>query len=292
MTSYMKRIICCRAFGDFIIALNAATYSKQRQQFELVASSHLKPLYDAIPPTHLNNKINIQFVNWGVKGSLLRAFTNRFFFHPDTLHELLSIKRWINKQASNNTQWFLEQDKRKWLIEWVTQTKFDCIASQGNIYEAYQGYFDTEALPITLPTKQSLNILVLPTSRQRFKDIPNDVVADLMQSLPLKGHAIKTAYFKNIPHPLVKPFLSAGDNPNDKILAYHSFTELIQEILAADYIFAPDSLTAHLAYFFHKPHTILHSPKAIPQFLTPFVLANQCFYSFENSSAFVNIAHG
>jgi hypothetical protein len=45
----MKRVILCRAFGDFIIALNAALHSKQPHQFQLVASSHLKPLYDAIP---------------------------------------------------------------------------------------------------------------------------------------------------------------------------------------------------------------------------------------------------
>lgn len=288
----MKRVILCRAFGDFIIALNAATHSKENHQFELVASSHLKPLYDAIPTNYLNAAVSIQFVEWGIKGSLLRAFTNRFFLHWDTIHELLSIKRWIIKQAPNHVQWVLEQNKRKWLIELATQTKFDCIASQGNIYEAYQDFFDAKALTIASPTKQSLNVLILPTSRQKFKDIPNNVVADLIESLPLQGHAVKVAYFKAIPDPVVKPFLSAGDNPNGKILAYHSFTELIQLILAADYIFAPDSLTAHLAYFFQKPHTILHSPRAIPQFLTPFVIANQCFYSFENSSSFVNIAHG
>lgn len=288
----MKRVILCRAFGDFIIALNAALHSKQPHQFQLVASSHLKPLYDAIPTNYLNAAVSIQFVEWGIKGSLLRAFTNRFFFHPNTLHELLSIKRWIKKQAPNHAQWVLEQNKRKWLIELATQTKFDCIASQGNIYEAYQHFFDAKALTIALPTKQSLNVLILPTSRQTFKDIPNEVVADLLQSLPLQGHEVNAAYFKAIPDRVVKPMLSAGDNPNDKILAYHSFTELIQLILAADYIFAPDSLTAHLAYFFQKPHTILHSPRAIPQFLTPFVIANHCFYSFENSSSFVNIAHG
>jgi ADP-heptose:LPS heptosyltransferase len=288
----MKRVILCRAFGDFIIALNAALHSKQPHQFQLVASSHLKPLYDAIPTNYLNAAVSIQFVEWGIKGSLLRAFTNRFFFHPNTIHELLSIKRWIKKQAPNHAQWVLEQNKRKWLIELATQTKFDCIASQGNIYEAYQHFFDAKALTIALPTKQSLNVLILPTSRQTFKDIPNEVVADLMQSLPLQGHKVNAAYFKAIPDRVVKPILSAGVNPNDKILAYHSFTELIQLILAADYIFAPDSLTAHLAYFFQKPHTILHSPRAIPQFLTPFVIANHCFYSFENSSSFVNIAHG
>lgn len=288
----MKRVILCRAFGDFIIALNAALHSKQPHQFQLVASSHLKPLYDAIPTNYLNAAVSIQFVEWGVKGSLLRAFTNRFFFHPNTIHELLSLKLWIKKQAPNHAQWVLEQNKRKWLIELVTQTKFDCIASRGNIYEAYQHFFDAKALTIALPTKQSLNVLILPTSRQTFKDIPNEVVADLMQSLPLQGHKVNAAYFKAIPDRVVKPILSAGVNPNDKLLAYHSFTELIQLILAADYIFAPDSLTAHLAYFFQKPHTILHSPRAIPQFLTPFVIANHCFYSFENSSSFVNIAHG
>jgi hypothetical protein len=76
---------------------------------------------------YLNNNISIQFVNWGIKGSLLRAFTNRFFFHPNTLHELLSIKRWIKKQAPNHAQWVLEQNKRKWLIELATQTKFDVL---------------------------------------------------------------------------------------------------------------------------------------------------------------------
>jgi ADP-heptose:LPS heptosyltransferase len=288
----MKRVILCRAFGDFIIALNAALHSKQPHQFQLVASSHLKPLYDAIPVAYLNKNISIQFVNWGIKGSLLRAFTNRFFFHPATLHELISIKRWIKKQTANHTQWVLEQKTRKRLIESVTQTKFDAIASEGNIYEAYQHFFDTKALNIALPTKGTLQVLILPTSRQKFKDIPNNVVAELFESLHLQGYAVKVAYFKAIPDPVVKPIHSAGDNPNDKILAYHSFTELIQLILAADYIFAPDSLTAHLAYFFKKPHTILHSPRAIPQFLTPFVIANHCFYSFENSSSFVNIAHG
>ena len=171
---------------------------------------------------------------------------------------MLSIKRWIKKQAPNHAQWVLEQNKRKWLIELATQTKFDCIVSQGNIYDAYQHFFDAKALTIALPTKQSLNVLILPTSRQTFKDIPNEVVVDLMQSLPLQGHKVNAAYFKAIPDPVVKPILSAGVNPNEKILAYHSFTELIQLILAADYIFAPDSLTAHLAYFFHSNKICLY----------------------------------
>lgn len=288
----MKRVILCRAFGDFIIALNAASHSKQPHQFQLVASSHLKPLYDSIPAKYLNSAVSIQFVEWGVKGSLLRAFTNRFFFHWDTIHELLSIKRWLKKQAPNHEQWVLEQNKRKWLIELATQTKFECIASQANIYEAYQDFFDANALTIALPSKRSQNILILPTSRQTFKDIPNQVVADLMQSLPLQGHKVNAAYFKAIPDPVVKPILSAGDNPNDKLLAYLNFTELIQLILAADYIIAPDSLTAHLAYFFQKPHTILHSPRAIPHFLTPYTTANKSYYSFDNSAAFTNIVHG
>lgn len=277
----MKRIICCRAYGDFIIALNTAIHSKQPQQFELVASSHLKPLYDAIPPAYLNKDIHIQFVNWGIKGSLLRAFTNRFLLHPDMLHELISIKRWIKKQPSINTQWVLEQNKRQWLVEWITQTKFESIATNGNIYDAFQTFFEASTLLIPLPNNQPMQVLVLPTTRQSFKDIPMHSIGAIMDNLPQKKHHVTVAYFKKAPSSMVQ-----------QSTTYQRFDELIALILQADYIFAPDSLTAHLAYFFKKPHTILHSPKAVPSFLTPFTLANQCFYSFENHQAFVNIAHG
>jgi hypothetical protein len=288
----MKRVILCRAFGDFIIGLNAALHSNQMEKFQLFVSSHLKPLYDAIPPHYLNERLSIRFVDLGIQGSLLRAFTNRFFFHWNTLNELGRIKTCIKLYNMPDDEWLVEQNKRKWLVELFTQTKLGCIASQGNIYDAYQHFFNSPAIPIAKPTQQPMHILVLPTSRQSFKDIPTNIVEQLMQILPLQDHTVKAAYFKAIPDPVVKPILSAGDNPNDKLLAYHSFTELIQLILAADYIIAPDSLTAHLAYFFQKPHTILHSPRAIPHFLTPYTTANKSYYSFDNNAAFTNIVHG
>ena len=56
----MHRIFLLRAYGDFVIFLHAYTKSPKKEQFSIVASKHLQPLYDAIKTFYPLENIQIE----------------------------------------------------------------------------------------------------------------------------------------------------------------------------------------------------------------------------------------
>lgn len=266
----MKQVLLARAFGDFMVALSTASASKNITDFKLVASEHHRPLYEAIPAQYKNPALTIEFTNWGINSSMLGVFTNKRLLLPNSIKELRNFKNWLSQQAPNN-EYIVEQDLRKNIIQVVTAKKFKHIASGENIYQQYQSFFQSPPVEINYDPKKINRVLILPSARLSFRDIPPSLVNEIRVKHEQNKQEVQIAYYKNPP-------LNLLESP--KLELYQNFAKLIELIVNADFIYTPDSLPAHLAYFFGKPHAILHPAKISPAFFTPFALANKTHYSF------------
>ena len=108
--------------------------------------------------------------------------------------------------------------------------------------------------------KKSDNIILFPDSRKKNKILKKTVINDISN---LSGK-IKIAKF------------GVYDNESN-FISYSSFDELTNIIKNADFIISSDSLPAHLAEFYNKPHFILYNQKINFEWLTPFCKINSTY---------------
>jgi hypothetical protein len=239
----MRRVFLLRAYGDFAIAMQALPSSDQ-----IVASLHLKPLYDALLSRECISPRSIEFVDFGITGSQLNLFTNKDFLSIDTLFQLSKIKKYT--RANPGSFDFVEQSARLGLLTFFTGHSFQALFETGKpVYEAF-------GLSSRGLSEKKGNILIFPDARLKKREIPSNVVAQI------PGRVVR--FGKD----------------------YTNFEELIDLIQSADYIYAADSLPLHLAYFCSKPHYILYPEGGKLDFFTPDALASGSYSTF-NQFAYV-----
>lgn len=268
----MHRIFVLRAYGDFTILLQALLRSNKKSQYKLVASAHLQPLFISLQQFVNFDAIQIEFVDFGIDKTLLRFFTNKFFFSPNCFKELQSIKTYLKANPNKEGEDYLEQDKRIIWLNLLVGNKFKYIIEDQNVYNTYDHFFENSTFDNTKkPEDKNINsnkkLLIFPDSRLPAKNIPSDVLDKIIQDQTNKGHIVQVAYFKT--------------QTNKHSVSYNNFDELLKMIQDTDFIIGADSLPIHLANLLNKPHFILY-PKGFTQlFITPFALANQSFGTFE-----------
>ena len=108
----MHRIFVLRAYGDFTILLQSLLRSNKQSQYKLVASAHLQSLFNSLQQFINFGAIQIEFVDFGIDKTLLRFFTNKFFFSPNCFKEIQLIKAYLKFNPNKEGQDYLEQDKR------------------------------------------------------------------------------------------------------------------------------------------------------------------------------------
>jgi len=237
----MRRVFLLRAYGDFAIAVQALPSSD-----EIVASLHLKPLYEALLSRGCISPRVISFVDFGITGSQLNLLTNKELLRVDTLRQLSKIKEYIRLYPGSND--FVEQSARLGLLNFLTGHSFKAIFETGQpVYEAY-------GLQSRGLGERKGSILIFPDARLQKREIPSD----LLTQIP--GHV-------------------ARFGPD-----YTNFEELIDLIQSADYIYAADSLPLHLAYLCSKPHYILYPEGGKLDFFTPDALASGSYSTFTQFS--------
>ncbi|MDB5230141.1 MAG: hypothetical protein JWN76_946 [Chitinophagaceae bacterium] len=271
----MATLFCLRAFGDFTIALYATKKSKHHSPFQLVASRHLASLYNAIPPECRPANIQLQFHDFGIEKSLMRCFTNRYFFSFKTITELLALRRFIkgaNKEGV--TDLYLEQKKRILLPRLFAGYHFKNVADKQNIYTSYADIMQADiSMPVfSLEKKKGFKLLVLPDARLTKRNIRPAIVHKIFHEYcPAEWH-IKAGFFRSAPGGFEEPFA-----------VYQDFQELILLIREADFVIGADSLPVHLCQYFDTPHYILYPAGISQQFFTPFALFNNSFSSFDEA---------
>ncbi|MFM1819905.1 MAG: hypothetical protein RLZZ402_264 [Bacteroidota bacterium] len=233
----MRRVFLLRAYGDFAIAVQALASTDR-----IVASLHLKPLYDAMISRGCISPQSIDFVDFGIRGSQFNLFTNKTFFSIDTFRQLSKIKQYV--RANPGSTDFVEQSARLGLLNFFTEHSFKAIFETGEpVYAAY-------GLPAQSLERKGDKVLILPDARLPKRVIPSSILSRIEGQVARFGSE------------------------------YSNFEQLIDLIQASDYVVAADSLPIHLAYLCRKPHYILYPDGGKLDFFTPDALATSSFSTF------------
>ena len=294
----MHRLFLLRAYGDFVILLQALMQSPQKNKYTIIASKHLQPLYDELALAIDLTSIQIQFINFGITNTQISLFTNKHLLSLNMLNELKQIKNFVKQNPNTEGSDYIEQDKRIGLFNAITGLSFNSIISKEPVYISYAKFFEIEVIKeveVTHESREDKNskniegkvldnklnskkVLLFPDTRQAKKNISSNLISKLENEIDAKGYTLEIAYFKEVP-------TSTNSNntaTKNKQVLYSNFKTLIQLILDAELILGADSLPIHLAYLLKKPHYILY-PNGYPQlFMTPYAQINNRFGTFDH----------
>ena len=263
----MHRLFLLRAYGDFVILLQALLESPQKNKYSLIASKHLQPLYQELALVINVSNIQIQFFDFGITNTQLSLFTNKHLLSINTLNELTQIKNFVKQNTNNEGQDYVEQTTRIKAINFLTGIEFKAMIEPDSIYANYNNFFKNSTKK-NYQDKEIKNILILPDARLKKRIIKLNLIESIKQHHTTKAKKITTARFKN--------------KINGDDLIYNDFKDLIKYIQEADFIIAADSLPIHLCELFNKPHFMLF-PNGHPRnFMTPYALDNNSFGEFSN----------
>jgi hypothetical protein len=281
----MHRLFLLRAYGDFVILLQALLESPQKNKYSLIASKHLQPLYQELALVIDLTSIQIQFINFGITNTQLSLFTNKHLLSINTLKELKQIKNFVKQNPNTEGIDYIEQDKRIGLLNAITGLHFNSIVSNEPVYISYAKFFENKKLQKEegqVAENNKLNskkVLLFPDTRQAKKNIPSSLIDKLENEIAAKGYTLEIAYFKQVPD-IATTFNDKSASNNSVV--YANFKTLIQLIIDAELILGADSLPIHLAYLLKKPHYILY-PNGYPQlFMTPYAQINNRFGTFDH----------
>ena len=263
----MHRLFLLRAYGDFVILLQALMQSPQKNKYTIIASRHLQPLYEELALVIDLTSIQIQFVNFGITNTQLSLFTNKHLLSLNMLNELKQIKKFIKQNPNTEGQDYVEQTTRIIAINTLTGIEFKAMIEPDSIYSNYNNFFKNTTRKNYLDEEVN-NILILPDARLKKRVLNIDLIESIKNYYTAKSKTINIARFKN---KIVE---------DDFI--YNNFKELIKYIQEADFIIAADSLPIHLSELFNKPHFMLFPSGHPRNFMTPYALNNNSFGEFSN----------
>ena len=287
----MHRLFLLRAYGDFVILLQALLESPQKNKYSLIASKHLQPLYQELALVINVSSIQIQFIDFGITNTQLSLFTNKHILSLNTLNELKQIKNFVKQNPNTDGTDYIEQDKRIDLFNAITGFYFNSIISTEPVYITYAKFFDIQDISKELQKEEgqvaennklnSKKVLLFPDTRQAKKNIPSLLINKLENEIASKGYTLEIAYFKQVPD-IATTINEKGASAKNNKVVYDNFKTLIQLIIDAELILGADSLPIHLAYLLKKPHYILY-PNGYPQlFMTPYAQINNRFGTFDH----------
>ena len=289
----MHRLFLLRAYGDFVILLQALLESPQKNKYSLIASKHLEPLYQELALVINLSSIQIEFIDFGITNTQLSLFTNKHLLSLNTLNELKQIKNFVKQNPNTEGTDYIEQDKRIGLFNTITGLNFNSIISTEPVYTSYAKFFENSAIKKEVSKEEgnaenkeseilnnklnSKKVLLFPDTRQAKKNIPSSLINKLENEISTKGFTLEIAYFKQVPD-----ITTIDKNAYNNKVVYANFKTLIQLIQDAELILGADSLPIHLAYLLKKPHYILY-PNGYPQlFMTPYAQINNRFGTFDH----------
>ena len=263
----MHRLFLLRAYGDFVILLQALMQSPQKNKYTIIASKHLQPLYDELALAIDLTSIQIQFINFGITNTQLSLFTNKHLLSLNMLNELKKIKNFVKQNPNTKGQDYVEQTTRIKAINTLTGIEFKAMIEPDSIYSNYNNFFKNTTNK-NYQLKELNDILILPDARLKKRVLNIDLINSIKKYYTVKVKTINIARFKN------------KITENDFV--YNDFKDLIKYIQEADFIIAADSLPIHLSELLNKPHFMLF-PNGHPRnFITPYALNNNSFGEFSN----------
>jgi hypothetical protein len=263
----MHRLFLLRAYGDFVILLQALLESPQKNKYSLIASKHLEPLYQELALVINVSSLQIQFIDFGITNTQLSLFTNKHILSLNMLNELKQIKNFVKQNPNIEGIDYIEQTTRIKAINLLTGIEFKALIMPNTIYSNYDIFF-MNTTKKDYQTRQLNNILILPDARLKKRVLKMELIESIKNHYTGNGKKINIARFKN--------------KINGDDLIYNNFKDLIKYIQEADFIIAADSLPIHLCELFNKPHFMFFPDGHPRNFITPYALDNNSFGEFSN----------
>jgi hypothetical protein len=277
MSTQSHRIFLLRAYGDATIALHFLANSPEKNNYEIIVSSHLKPLINALRSYIDLSSLKIEFVDFSITKSQLNLFTNRHLISINTLHQLNKLKQFIKNNPNNEGVDYVEQEKKSTLLNLFTGHSFKAIVNK-QVY-ADMGKFFKSSILIPKPTSSINKVLIVPNARISARRIPENVIEYIKTQLTGTNMSLQVAYFSKENEQKLQT-----DSQNE-VVSYANFEELLALINDADFIFGSDSLPIHLCNALQKPHYILYPNNGSNAFFTPFSIANNYYADFNKFSS-------
>ena len=268
----MQRIFLLRAYGDFVIALQAI--SRSNQKIQIVASDHLAALYHALIDAKAFQPLSIEFIALGIQEGQLNFFTNKHMLSWNTVKQLSRLKSYLKANPNQDGVDWVEHALRIKPLNFLLNHHFKAVVSvDAKVYQAYDQWVQAQTAKQQMvfgTAKEASNehktVLIFPDARQKKKALSNTTIAQLCQ---LNLHI----------NPLFK--IARFNNTNKEELSYSNFDTLIDLIQSADYIYTSDSLPAHIAHLIAVPHSIIYAYKGVNRFCTPYTLDNTSYIEID-----------
>lgn len=257
-------LLLLRSYGDFLVAISTCNPDKvTKTDVTIYASAHFQQMYDAVKSacrdTH-SHLPEVQFVDFGIRHHILSAFTDRYLISLDAIAELRSVRRFLQTSAARDTPIWLEQKKRQWLFDAVTGLQTRCVHDgRINIYQAYSEFWGSRPVEQSVyATPDIRQELILPGSRLREKQLPEDLVNRLYEKAVAAGRKVVVA---GLAQELDRYAL-----PVSPVASFGQLVALIQE---SDNIHCADSVAAHLCELLRKPHRVYYAKAINLPWVTP-----------------------
>ena len=277
MSTKSHRLFLLRAYGDATIALHFLANSPEKNNYTVIASSHLRPLIKALISYIDLSSLKIEFVDFGITKSQLNLFTNRHLVSINTLQQVIKLKQFIKNNPNSGGVDYVEQEKKSTLLNLFTGHSFKAIVNK-QVYADMDDFFKS-SISIHKPTSSINKVLIVPDARISARRIPENVIEFIKTQLTGTNKSLQVAYFnKDNEHKL-------QTESQNELVSYANFEELLALINDADFIFGSDSLPIHLCNAIQKPHYILYPNNGSTVFFTPFSMANKCYANFDKFNA-------
>ena len=277
MSTKSHRLFLLRAYGDATIVLYFLANSPEKNNYEVIASSHLKPLINALGKYIDLSSLKIEFVDFSITKSQLNLFTNRHLVSINTLHQVNKLKQFVKHNPNNGGVDYVEQEKKSILLNLFTGHSFKTIVNK-EVYADMDDFFKS-SISIPKPTSSIKKVLIVPDARISARRIPENAIDYIKTQLTGTNKSLQVAYFnKDNEHKL-------QTESQYELVSYANFEQLMALINDADFIFGSDSLPIHLCNAIQKPHYILYPNNGSTVFFTPFSMANKCYANFDKFNA-------
>lgn len=250
----MVRNICflqVKAFGDLVIANTVAERVRTEDQsyLTLAIGQHLLPLCDAITPKM--RVVELETAETGVPS----IFDVRRNGVPAALKSAWQVRQAIARApvARDSLILFDRLGRReRFLIG--DRSAIGMETQTANIYQGYDamlaaaGFNLKPIVPIASNSRRRVGIF--PGSRLAIKNLPADLVADLLRVIDRAGSASELFLLDG-----ERPDLEASSLPYT--IVPRQFTALRDAIASMDIVISADSLPAHLAESLQVPVFVL-----------------------------------
>ena len=277
MSTKSHRLFLLRAYGDATIVLHFLANSPEKNNYEVIASSHLNPLIKALSSYIDLSSLKIEFVDFRITKSQLNLFTNRHLISTNTLKQVTKLKQFVKNKPNNGGVDYVEQEKKTTLLNLFTGHSFKAIVKK-QVYADMDDFFKSAAAMPKLPSTIN-KVLIVPDARISARRIPENIIEYIKTQLTGTNKSLQVAYYKKDNQPKLQT------ESQNEVVSYDNFEELLALINDADFIFGSDSLPIHLCNAIQKPHYILYPNNGSTVFFTPFSMANKCYANFDKFNA-------